>query len=108
MTYGAAAEADHSDDESGLSDLERDVLTFEGAHPRHSPAKEDAIRRRFGRSSAQYYQILATLIEAPAALAYDPLVISRLRRIRDARAVERDERRGQRRSSAASGRTKAR
>lgn len=91
-----------------LTELERRILVFEAAHPRHTPAKEDAIRQRFERSSAQYYQILATLVEAPAALAHDPLVISRLRRIRDARATERDERRAQRRSSAASGRTKAR
>ncbi|MGO2110220.1 MAG: DUF3263 domain-containing protein [Pseudoclavibacter sp.] len=91
-----------------LTQLERDVLAFEAAHPRHSPAKEDAIRRRFDRSSAQYYQILATLIEAPAALARDPLVVARLRRRRDARTAERDERRAQRRSSEASGRTKAR
>ncbi|KAB1650497.1 DUF3263 domain-containing protein [Pseudoclavibacter endophyticus] len=91
-----------------LTSFEREVLAFEAAHPRHSSAKEDAIRRRFNRSVAQYYQILATLIEAPAALAHDPLVVARLRRVRDARAAERDERRAQRRSSAASGRTKAR
>lgn len=92
----------------GLSELDRAILDFESAHPRHSAAKVDAIRARFGRSSAQYYQILATLVETPAALAHDPLVISRLRRTSDARAAQRDARRAQRRSSAASGRTKAR
>lgn len=87
-----------------LTPLERDVLDFEAAHPRHTTAKADAIRARFGRSTAQYYQILATLVEAPAALAHDPLLLSRLRRLRDARAAERDERRGQRRASAVAAR----
>lgn len=94
--------------ERSLSDLEVSILDFEAAHPRHTPAKVDAIRRRFDRSSTQYYQILATLVEAPAALSHDPQVVARLRRIRDARTAERDDRRNQRRSSAASGRTKAR
>lgn len=94
--------------ETALTELEARILEFEAAHPRHTPAKVDAIRRIFDRSSTQYYQILATLVEAPAALSTDPQVVSRLRRIRDARDSERDERRNQRRSSAASGRTKAR
>lgn len=102
----AAARGDA--DPGDLSALELEVLAFEAAHPRHTAAKADAIRRRFGRSSTQYYQILARLIESPAALAHDPLLISRLRRLRDARAAERDERRAQRRSSIASARRQAR
>lgn len=88
----------------GLTALEVEVLDFEAANPRHTTAKADAIRARFGRSSAQYYQILATLIEAPAALAHDPLLMARLRRLRDARAAGRDERRAQRRASAVAAR----
>lgn len=84
----------------GLSELESAVLEFEAAHPRHSALKEERIRRRFDRSAAQYYQILGTLIEAPAALAYDPVLIARLRRLRDARADRREDRRQQRRDSA--------
>ncbi|SJM71703.1 DUF3263 domain-containing protein [Gulosibacter sp. 10] len=74
---GAATESD------ALTDLERGILEFEEAHPRHSRAKEDAIRADFGYSPTRYYQILGTLIESPVALVENPLLIGRLRRIRD-------------------------
>lgn len=83
-----------------LTELEAEILAFEARHPRHSPFKEERIRRRFDRSAAQYYQILGTLVDAPAALAYDPVLIARLRRLRDARADRREVRRSQRRASA--------
>ena len=92
------------DEEPGVHELtafERGLLDFEARHPRVSTAKDDAIRAEFSLSVAQYAQILATLIETPAALAYDPLLMSRLRRLRDARAAERETRRAQRRASAA-------
>ena len=82
--------------EAALDEDERELLAFEAAHPRHSARKDDAIRRRFGRSSAQYYQLLGALIERPAALAYDPVLVSRLRRVREARAQLRETRRQQR------------
>lgn len=81
----------------GLAEPERALLAFEAAHPRHSARKDEAIRRRFGRSPAQYYQSLADLIETPAALAYDPVLVSRLRRVRDTRSSRREMRRQQRR-----------
>lgn len=87
-------------DHDRLSELEAAMLDFEASHPRHTAAKEDAIRSIFSCSAARYYQILATLIEAPAALAHDPLLIARLRRTRDALAVERDQQRAWRKPSA--------
>ncbi|MGH3956432.1 MAG: DUF3263 domain-containing protein [Mycobacterium sp.] len=45
-------------------------------------SKDDAIRERFDLSPTRYYQLLNTIIETPEALATDPLLVNRLRRIR--------------------------
>lgn len=68
-----------------LTDLERRLLAFEESHPRHSGAKEDAVRATFGMTPARYYQTLGILIETPAALRAEPLLVGRLRRLREAR-----------------------
>jgi hypothetical protein len=72
-----------------LHDEDRDLLEFEAEHPAHSRAKEDAIRARFGYSAARYYQILGTLIESPSALVAYPMLVHRLRRMREARRAHR-------------------
>ena len=69
----------------GLSDLDVAVLDFEREWLAGPAAKEQAIRTQFSLSAARYYQILGRLIEAPAALAYDPLLVRRLLRQRDER-----------------------
>lgn len=73
---------------------ERDVriLSFERSWWRHAGAKEQAIRKEFGLSSARYYQLLGALIDSPAALAHDPMLIKRLQRVRDARLAARSAR----------------
>ncbi|GAA4176785.1 DUF3263 domain-containing protein [Gryllotalpicola koreensis] len=68
-----------------LTDLEVAVLDFEREWLQGPAAKEQAIRSQFGLSGARYYQILGRLIENPAALAYDPLLVRRLLRQRDER-----------------------
>lgn len=70
---------------------ERDVaiLAFERRWWRHAGAKEQAIRDQFGLSAARYYQLLGALIDAPAALVYDPMLVKRLQRMRDARLAAR-------------------
>ena len=73
----------------GLTELEHRLLDFEEAHPRHSRAKEDALREEFGLSAARYYQTLGVLIETPAALRAQPLLVGRLRRLRDDRRARR-------------------
>ena len=50
------------------------------------------IREKLGMSSARYYQLLGRLIETEAALEFDPLLVRRLRRIRDSRATQRASR----------------
>jgi len=68
-----------------LTDRDRALLDFEAAWSRHAGAKEEAIRAEFGLSPARYYQLLGRLLDTTEALAYDPMLVKRLRRIRDAR-----------------------
>ena len=75
--------------EPELSARDLDVLAFERAWWRRGGRKEEAIREEFGISAARYYQVLGALIETPAALREDPMLVKRLQRLRDARTVRR-------------------
>src|SRR3954452_14803320 len=77
---------------AGLSRREHDMLAFERQWWRHPGAKETAIRERFGMTPTRYYQSLNALIDRPAALAQDPLLVRRLRRLRAARQRQRSGR----------------
>jgi hypothetical protein len=78
---------------SGLSDRDREILTFERQWWRYAGAKEQAIRDLFGLSATRYYQILNSLLDLPAALEHDPMLVKRLRRLRTARQRARSARR---------------
>src|SRR5215212_699586 len=69
----------------GLSRREHEMLTFERQWWRQAGAKETAIRDRFGVTPTRYYQVLNALVDRPDALAADPLLVRRLRRLRRAR-----------------------
>ncbi|GAA4283106.1 DUF3263 domain-containing protein [Brevibacterium daeguense] len=68
-----------------LSELESAVLEFERRWYTYGGAKDHAIRDRFDMSAAAYFQVLNSLLENPAAYAADPVLVKRLRRIRDSR-----------------------
>jgi hypothetical protein len=68
-----------------LDDRSRDVLDFEREAWKLTVTKERAIRERFGFSPSRYHQLLHRIIDRPEALAYDPMVVRRLRRVREAR-----------------------
>jgi Protein of unknown function (DUF3263) len=70
---------------AGLSRREHEMLTFERQWWRSAGAKETAIRERFGVTPTRYYQVLNALVDRPDALALDPLLVRRLRRLRSAR-----------------------
>ncbi|WP_402843846.1 DUF3263 domain-containing protein [Microbacterium sp. GXS0129] len=60
------------------------ILDFESRFPMHSARKEEEIVTVLDLSAVRYYQILGRLLDSPAALAHDPLLVRRLRRLRDA------------------------
>ena len=74
-----------------LSDRERAILDFERTWWAEPGPKEFAIRERFQLSATRYYQVLNSLLESPDAIEYDPLVVRRLRRLRDRRRRARFE-----------------
>ena len=76
-----------------LTDREREILAFERQWWRFAGAKEQAIRELFGLSATRYYQALNALIDRPAALAADPMLVKRLRRLRTTRQRARAARR---------------
>ncbi len=81
-----SAEAAHaSADESSLSERDLRILDFERLGWRNPGAKEAAIRSQFSLSAARYYQLLNAVIDLPAALRHDPMLVKRLLRARDAR-----------------------
>lgn len=72
-----------------LTERDRAILALEAAWPRHGGMKEEVIRTQLGMSAARYYQLLGRLIDTDAALEFDPMLVGRLRRIRDARGWRR-------------------
>lgn len=73
----------------------RAMLDFErewAVAPDDGGDKGGAIQARFGISAARYYQLLTRLLDDPAAMAYDPLTVRRLRRRRDERRNQRTAR----------------
>lgn len=78
---------------SSLSQRDRQILEFERQWWKYAGAKEQAIRELFDMSATRYYQIINALIDNPDALAFDPMLVKRLRRMRDARQRARSARR---------------
>jgi len=77
---------------SGLPELQMRILDFEREWWRHAGAKEDAIRTEFALTAARYYQLLNAVIDTPAAVRHDPMLVRRLLRARDARTSARSSR----------------
>lgn len=68
-----------------LTDLEMRILDFERQWWRYAGAKEVGIGEHFGISAKEYYALLNNLIDREDALAAAPLLIKRLRRLREQR-----------------------
>jgi hypothetical protein len=91
-TAEARAEGDSGTD-TGLSRRDRDILAFERQWWQYAGLKEQAIKEMFDLSPTRYYQVLNNVIDNPAALAEDPLLVRRLRRLRSTRQKTRSARR---------------
>lgn len=76
-----------------LSERDQQILAFERQWWKYAGAKEQAVRELFEMSATRYYQVLNALIDSPAALAHDPMLIKRLRRMRSSRQRARTARR---------------
>ena len=74
---------------AALSDLEVRILDFERQWWRYAGAKESGIKELFNFSSREYYELLNNLIDREDALAASPLLVKRLRRLREARLQKR-------------------
>lgn len=68
-----------------LSQRDREILEFERQWWKYAGAKEDAIKDLFSLSATRYYQVLNALVDRPEALAADPMLVKRLRRVRASR-----------------------
>ncbi len=88
--HGEGAEAGEV---AGLSRRDREILAFERQWWKYAGAKEGAIRELFDMSTTRYYQVLNALIDTPAALTADPMLVKRLRRLRASRHRQRSARR---------------
>jgi hypothetical protein len=80
-------------DAVALSERDQSILGFERQWWKYAGAKEQAIRDLFDMSATRYYQVLNALIDRPEALAYDPMLVKRLRRLRASRQRARSARR---------------
>ena len=76
-----------------LSARDAEILAFERQWWKFAGAKEQAIRDKFQMSATRYYQVLNALIDKPEALAQDPLLVKRLRRLRSTRQRNRSAKR---------------
>ncbi|MFF2030804.1 DUF3263 domain-containing protein [Arthrobacter sp. NPDC058192] len=80
-------------EESPLSARDQQMLALERQWWKYAGAKEQAIRELFDLSATHYYQILNALIDTEEALAHDPMLVKRLRRLRTSRQRARTARR---------------
>ena len=76
-------------DAAGLAERDRAILDFEREWWRYAGAKEQAIREHFDMSPTTYYKALNDLIDQDAAMAYDPMLVKRMRRMRARRHQQR-------------------
>lgn len=93
MDSSAVAHVAPSASATPLSARDEQILAFERQWWKYAGAKEQAIRELFDMSATRYYQVLNALIDSPAALAHDPMLIKRLRRMRASRQRARTARR---------------
>ncbi len=74
---------------SALAERDRRILDFEREWMRKPAAKDEAVRQEFGLTAARYYQVLNSVIDSPAAIVYDPMLVRRLQRVRETKTSAR-------------------
>src|ERR1700755_1469958 len=76
-----------------LSERAREILAFARPWWKYAGAREQPVRALSDMSATRYYQVLNALLDRPEALAADPMLVKRLRRLRAARQRARSARR---------------
>jgi len=72
-----------------LTAWQMEILEFERATWSKPGRRAEAVIERFGHNITRHIQVVHALITLPAAQAYDPQLVARLRRIQDARKAHR-------------------
>ena len=93
MIVASSPQRDGKEPLGELSARDAEILAFERQWWKFAGAKEQAIRDKFQMSATRYYQVLSALIDKPEALAQDPLLVKRLRRLRATRQRNRSAKR---------------
>ncbi len=93
MEAARAFEPEYSGDAGTLSERDAKILEFENRWWQYAGAKEQAIRELFDMSATRYYQVLNAIIDMPAALEAQPMLVKRLRRMRESRQRARSAKR---------------
>jgi hypothetical protein len=93
MIVASSPQRDGKESLGELSARDAEILAFERQWWKFAGAKEQAIRDKFQMSATRYYQVLNALIDKPEALAQDPLLVKRLRRLRATRQRNRSAKR---------------
>ena len=65
-----------------LSERHAAMLDFERSWWNHDEPRDQVIRARFQCSPEEYHAELTTVLDDPAAMEHDPLVVRRLKRFR--------------------------
>lgn len=82
---------EHERAEQELTELEQAILRVEREWWRIAPTRDQAIYRLTALSPQKYYLILSSLLDKPYFWRADPVLVDRLRRLRDKKLVERDQ-----------------
>ena len=83
----AGNDGDDVGDQIGRAELGESETGQESAKGEDGDA--EPIRREFGVAPTAYYQLLSRLLDDPAAMAYDPMLVKRLQRQRASRRRQR-------------------
>lgn len=72
-----------------LSERDRAILDCAATPYAYEGIREQVIRDRFEMSATRFWQIVGALIDTQDALEYAPVLVNRLRRLRDRRRHDR-------------------
>lgn len=68
------------------------LIAFEARWPRHTPDKDERIRRELGITPTRYYQLLHRAVKSPEGITADPITARSVRELGERRAASRASR----------------